>query len=140
MENDEKMIFARDTVLIIEDDKFLADLLRKKLESHGAKILHANSGEASLQILEDEKPTLIIIDILLPGIDGFETLEKIRTETQIKNVPAILLSNLEPEENEKKLEGLENVHLLIKSQFNLDELVLEITKILNKTEDKDLPS
>ena len=136
MENNDKNMFAHDTILIVEDDKFLADLLRKKLENHGAEILYANSGEASLDALENKKPSLIIIDILLPGIDGLEALKKIRMEDQFKAVPAILLSNLEPEENEKRLAGLSNVNLLTKSEFNLDELVVEIAKILERKTQK----
>lgn len=117
-------------VLIIEDDKFLADLLSKKLESEGAEVLYANSGESFLKSMGGKIPTLAIIDILLPGFDGFETLRRIRMQDKLQSVPAILLSNVDRGEYENKLAASKNTKLLMKSRFNLDELVVQIEKFL----------
>lgn len=123
-------VLEKRLVVIVEDDKFLADLLRKKLEQEGAIILVASSGEDLLKTLGEKQPSLIVMDILLPGIDGFETLRQIRIQDRLKNTPVILLSNLELENYEGKIAGMGKVGLLIKSDYNLDELVIQIEKFL----------
>src|SRR3989338_3510950 len=81
-------------VLWVEDDMFLTDILVKKLSAEGANVLHANNGEEALKLLESEKPQVILLDILLSGIDGFEVLRRVKTDDKVKHIPVILLSNL----------------------------------------------
>lgn len=79
----------RGNILVVEDEKEIAELITLYLEKEGIKTFHAESGEDGLRLLEEEKIDLIILDVNLPGIDGFETLQKLRlTHT----TPVIIVS------------------------------------------------
>ena len=62
-------------VLVVDDEPAIVRLVRAKLQSDGRAVIAANSGEEALKILEDERPDLIVLDVMMPGIDGFETLD-----------------------------------------------------------------
>ena len=119
-------------VLVVEDDKFIADLLRKRLENEGMQVIYADTGEQALSTLGGQTPSLFIIDILLPSSDGFALLKEIRKIERLKTTPVILLSNLQSADVSKKIKASANTTMLLKSNFNLDEIVGEIEKIVSK--------
>jgi DNA-binding response OmpR family regulator len=81
-------------ILIVEDDKFLRELLVRKLEAEGFKISIAIEGEEALKKINEELPQLILLDLILPGIDGFNVLEQIKKDSRTNKIPVIILSNL----------------------------------------------
>ncbi len=91
---EEKGTLRGKTIMWVEDDKFLSDIIARKLAFHGATLQSAADGETALKLLEKEKPELILLDILLPGIDGFEILRRLKANKETKGIPVILLSNL----------------------------------------------
>jgi len=118
------------TILIIEDDKFLRDLLEKKLKKADYKILSETDGEKGLKTCKDKKPDFVLLDILLPEMRGFEVLQEIKQDQDIKDIPVIILSNLgEKEDIEKGLE-LGASDYIIKSNFTLDEIIVKIKNVL----------
>ncbi len=117
-------------IMWVEDDAFLSDLIAQKLLSSGATLLHAVDGEAAAKILEREKPDLILLDILLPGIDGYEVLKKIKANSAQKDIPVILLSNLGQREEVEKGKLFGAARFLIKATVTLDEIMQEIHTVL----------
>lgn len=121
---------ASKKVLIIEDDKFLRELAAQKLEKEGFSVAGATNGQEGLDLLESEKPNVIILDLILPGMDGFETLRKIRTESNFKTIPVIILSNLGQEEDIEKAKSLGATDYLIKAHFSFGEIIKKINEVV----------
>lgn len=118
-------------IMWVEDDKFLSDIIARKLSTQGCTLLHATDGEQALKMLETETPDLILLDILLPGLDGFEILKRIKAGPR-KDVPVVLLSNLGQKTDIDKGKDLGAVRFLIKATVTLDEIVSEIKVVLQE--------
>ena len=119
-------------IMVVEDDKFLAQLLAKKMVGSGAFVLYAYNGEEALRMLEKEIPSLVLLDILLPGIDGFEVLKRMKANEKWKNIPVIVLSNFGSDEQIKTGQQLGVDNYLIKATVTTDEILKEIKNILDK--------
>jgi DNA-binding response OmpR family regulator len=119
-------------VLIVEDDVFLSGIYQKKFEMEGFKVIMAGDGEAGWQAAKKKKPDIILLDILLPKLDGFAVLEKLKKDADTKNIPVILLTNLGQKDDVEK--GLEQgaADYLIKAHFKPSEVVEKVNKILKK--------
>lgn len=117
-------------VLIIEDDSFLQGLESGKLKKEGYEVITASTGEEAMKKLIEPNIDLVLLDLILPGIDGFEILQKIRSTESLKNIPVIVFSNLSEEKDIKKSKELGATDFMVKSNFTLEELVTRIKKIL----------
>ena len=117
-------------ILWVEDDTFLSDIIARKMSTVSAQLLHANDGAQTFKILENETPDLIVLDILLPGMSGYEILEKIKQDEKVKNIPVIILSNFGQKSEVEKGLSLGAQKYLIKATLTLDEIILEMGKIL----------
>lgn len=117
-------------VLIIEDDKFLAKMLAKMLESQKHQALLAVNGKEGLEKAAEQKPDLILLDIMLPDIDGFDVLQKIKNDQSLQNSPVVIMSNLGQPEDVAQGKKLGAVDHLVKSDFSLDEVGEKINKYL----------
>jgi CheY-like chemotaxis protein len=118
-------------ILLIEDDKFLRELIVKKLVKEGFIVLEANDGEEGLTKISQEKPDLVLLDLILPGVDGFELLQKAQEDPFIKNVPIIVLSNLGQKEDIDRCMKSGAVDYLIKAHLTPIEIVEKVKKALN---------
>jgi DNA-binding response OmpR family regulator len=116
-------------IMWIEDDVFLSDIIARKLSTHKCLLLHATDSKATFKILETEKPDIIMLDILLPGINGFEILEQLKKDTKTKDIPVIILSNFGQKSEIDKGMQLGAAKYLIKATLTLDEIIDEISKI-----------
>lgn len=119
-------------ILLVEDDKFFAGLLAKKISASGAVLIHAPNGEEALKAVENENPSLILLDILLPGIDGLQVLAKLKSDEKTKNIPVIILSNFGSEDQIKTGQKLGVATYLIKATITPDEVLKEIQATLIK--------
>lgn len=117
-------------ILIIEDDKFLAKMLGRMLESHNYDIMHAINGKEGLVKASSSGVDLILLDIMLPDIDGFDLLETIKSNDNTKKIPVIIMSNLGQPEDRQQGRALGAVDYLVKSDLSLDEVVGKIRKYL----------
>ncbi len=117
-------------VLLVEDDVFLAGIYQKKFEMEGYKISVADNGEKGLSDAKKKKPDIILLDILLPKLDGFAVLEKLKSDGTTKSIPVILLTNLGQKDDVEK--GLEAgaVDYLIKAHFKPSEVVEKVQTVL----------
>lgn len=119
------------TILIVEDDIFLQGLEATKLKKEGFNILSASNGQEAFDIFNSKtKIDLVLLDLMLPEIDGFAVLEKIRKEKDLKEIPVIVFSNLSEEQDMRKAEALGIKEFMVKSNFNLDELAKKVKEIV----------
>ncbi|OGH84042.1 MAG: hypothetical protein A2261_01180 [Candidatus Magasanikbacteria bacterium RIFOXYA2_FULL_44_8] len=118
-------------VLIVEDDVFLSQIYQKKFEMEGYKVSTADNGEKGLADAKKKKPNIVLLDILLPKMDGFVVLNKLKADPETKDIPVILLTNLGQKEDVDK--GLEQgaVDYLIKAHFKPSEVVDKVRKVLD---------
>lgn len=117
-------------VLVIEDDKFLRELLVRKLAGEGFDVKNAIDADAAFAILAERKPNIILLDLILPGVDGFEILARIKADQKISDVPVIILSNLGQKEDLDKAMALGAIDFMVKANFTLDEIVAKVRSIL----------
>ena len=121
------------TVLTIEDDNFLQGLEAKKLKKEGYDVLTAsNSVEAYKAIEGNTKIDMILLDLLLPEVDGFMILKRIREDEKFKNTPVIIFSNLSEEKDIEKAQKLGISEFMVKSNFTLDELAENIKMLIGQ--------
>jgi len=118
------------TILIIEDDKFLRELIAQKLLKENYEISEAVDGEEGIKKIREEKPDLILLDLILPGIDGFEVLSRMKSGEEISSIPVIILSNLGQKEDVERGLNLGAKDYLIKAHFTPGEIIEKIKKIL----------
>ena len=118
-------------VLLIEDDEFLSSLLRNRLIKAGVEVMHARDGEQGVEALKTYKPDLILLDLILPKISGFEVMEVMRQDPQLENAPVIIVSNLGQPEDVQKGKDLGAVEYFIKAKTSIEDLISNIFEFLN---------
>lgn len=116
-------------VLVVEDDEFLGSILTRRLEDAGATVTHATNGEEAMGIIKTLTPDVALLDILLPGLSGFDVLEHIRTDERIKDMPVIVVSNFNQDADKDRAFKLGATYL-VKAMVNPDEILSEIGKVL----------
>jgi len=122
----------KEKVLVVEDDKFIGDLLARRFEKEGLNFELALDGEQALAKLRSASFSLIVLDLVLPGIDGYEVLKRLKADSEFAKIPVIILSNLGQKlEIERGLE-LGAIDFLVKAHLDLDEIVEKIKKQLEK--------
>jgi len=117
-------------ILLVEDDPFLIDIYATKLKEAGFSVEVAADGEEAIKKAKEKFPSLIVLDIVLPQIDGWEILKKIKEDKKIKTIPVIILSNLGQKNEVEKGMNLGAVKYLIKAHFTPSQVVEEIKKTL----------
>ena len=118
------------TILVIEDDKFLRELISRKLTGEGFDVLEAVDGEEGIKKIKEGKPDLVLLDLILPGIDGFEVLTRVRDDPAVSSIPIIILSNLGQREEVEKGLKLGAIDYLIKAHFTPGEIIEKIKNVL----------
>lgn len=113
-------------ILIIEDDKFLRELIAQKLMREDFEVSEAIDGEDGIKKITEEKPSLILLDLILPGIDGFEVLSRMKEDSALSAIPVIILSNLGQKEDVERGLKLGAVDYLIKAHFTPGEIIEKI--------------
>jgi len=115
-------------ILLIEDDPLIVEIYTKKFRDAGFDVDVALNGDEGLKKLEQKVPDLLVLDIVLPRIDGWEVLKNIRTKLGLKDLKVIVLSNLSQDSEVKKSLDLGAVSFLIKAHYTPSEVVDEIKK------------
>ncbi|MBU1421299.1 MAG: response regulator [Patescibacteria group bacterium] len=120
-------------ILLVEDDNFLREICTKKLTKQGFIVYEAIDGEQALKKLEKVRPDIILLDIILPIIDGFGVLKQIRShkDKKIQKTPIIILSNLGQKNDVDKAFTLGANNYLIKAHFTTDDILDKIKKELS---------
>jgi DNA-binding response OmpR family regulator len=121
-------------ILIIEDEPMLGDLLYAVLKEEGFEVEKATTGEEGIKKIKEFYPDLILLDILLPFISGYDVLSFLKKEEKFSSIPVIVLSNLGQDEEIKKSLALGAKEHIIKSNFTLEEIVEKVKKIFTSPE------
>lgn len=112
--------------MIVEDDKYILKAMDYKFTQAGFDIKVSTSAEEAFQLLKAWKPEVIILDILLPGVDGYEFLRTIKDDPRLKDIPVIISSNLDEDVGSDPLAK----EYIVKSDLDLDELVKKVSKLV----------
>lgn len=120
-------------ILIVEDEATLRKTMAEYLSAEKFEAIEAADGETGLELARKKIPDLILLDIILPKKNGYEVLEELKEDGQTKNIPVILLTNLEsPEDIEKAFEKGASTYL-VKSDYRLEDIVKKIKETLKIT-------
>jgi len=117
-------------VFIAEDDMFISSLLVKKFESVGAIVATVSAGDIAAANIKKEMPNIVLLDIMLPGADGFQIIQQLKADPDTKNIPVIMLSNLGERDQIEKAKKYGAVNFLIKATLSVDEIIAEVAKQL----------
>jgi DNA-binding response OmpR family regulator len=118
-------------ILIVEDDDFLLQMYAAKLELEDFNVLTANTGAQGLKTAQKSLPDLILLDLNLPEMDGFEVLQHLKSEEATKNIPVLILTNFAQKEHIDRCLDLGADDYLIKAHFVPSEVVTKIKNILS---------
>ena len=120
------------TILIIEDEEIMLDLLQYKIGASGYRVLVSRNGEEAMVILKKERPDLIVMDLLMPKMDGFSTMKEIQKDGNLKKIPLIIISNSGQPIELDEAKKLGAIDWLIKAEFDPQELIDKIDFQLNQ--------
>jgi DNA-binding response OmpR family regulator len=121
-------------ILIAEDDMMISEIYQKKFSEKGFEVLTAFSGDQVLGIVKKEKVDIVLLDLLIPKMDGFQVTEKLRSGDYDPNIKIIISSNLSQKEDQNKAMALGANGFILKSQYTPSEMVEEINKLINISE------
>lgn len=113
-------------IVWVEDDKLIGTILGKKLIASGFELFHAKNGQEALQYLSENVPDAIVLDLLMPGMSGFDILQKVKSDPRLKNVPSMILSNLNKQSDIERAKILGAQKFLVKAAASLDQIVGEV--------------
>ena len=122
------------SILLIEDDPFLIDIYSTKLKELGFNVSVAKNGDEVFEKLEEEEIELFLLDIVLPNVDGWTILKKIKEIEKFENIPVVILSNLGQRTDVEKGLKLGATKYLIKAHYTPSMVVEEIKKVLKRDE------
>lgn len=125
-------MLSKNTILLIEDDKALLELYSMSLKRAGFEVLSALDGQDGLEMAQEEKPDLILLDILLPKVDGYSILEKLRSNPETENFSVIIFSNLSQKEEIEKGYRLGADDYVVKTSMTPKEMVKKVKEFLKK--------
>lgn len=120
-------------ILVVEDDRFLRGLLTQKLDNEGFDVSIAADGNEGMEKIAQEKPDVVLLDIILPGIDGFEILKKMQADPELSKIPIMLLTNLGQQEDIERGLRLGAKGYLIKAHFTPSEIVDKIKAVIKES-------
>jgi len=118
------------TVLVVEDDKYFRDVLVEKLVKEGFEVVSAVDGHTALDITAKKAPSIVILDIILPGMNGFDYLEAKGKNAAIAKIPVIILSNLGQKEDIERGRALGAKDYIVKVHFTPNDLIAKIRSFI----------
>ncbi len=119
-------------ILIIEDDPFLSEMYAAKFIENNFETEVASDGKLGLVKIEEFRPDLVLLDIVLPKMDGFEVLKKIKEKEELREIPIVLLTNLGQKNEVEKGLALGAQEYIIKAHFTPTAVVTRVKEILDK--------
>ena len=122
---------SKTNILLIEDDELCSDLYRELLESKGFNVDHAPDGAKALEMLKEKKPNLILLDLVMPTMNGFDFLAAMHKNDDLKDLPVIVLSNLSQDIDKEQCDKYNIKKFLVKVEVSTDEIVETVKKALN---------
>lgn len=119
-------------ILLAEDDKFISRAYKDGLGRAGFEVIAVANGLEAMDKIKSEKPDLILLDLIMPIKTGFEVLEELKMDSELKKIPAIILSNLGQDQDVEKGKALGAIDYLIKSNLSMKEVIEKVKFYLAK--------
>ena len=113
-------------ILLVDDDKFICHLYEFHLKSVGFEVEIAEDGVRAVKMIKSKKPDLILLDIIMPEKNGFEVLQEIKQDDEVKSVPVIILTNLSQKSDMEECLRLGAVEFLVKDNYMVDQVIEKI--------------
>jgi DNA-binding response OmpR family regulator len=117
-------------VLLVEDDKMIIDMYTLKFTQEGYDVVQAENGKDGLELAKKERPDIILLDIILPQMDGFTVLKELKADANVKDTPVVLLTNLGQDGDVKKGLELGANDYLIKANYTPSQVVDKVKSVL----------
>jgi len=117
-------------VLVVEDEPPLQDAIQTKLKTLGIKHMAAMNAEDALVMMSKQRPDIIWLDLLMPGMGGFAFLEKLRHDPGYKNIPVVIVSVSGSPEKIRRAFELNVVDFLVKSQYRLEDIIKRVASFI----------
>ncbi len=119
-------------MLVVEDDRFLVKAFHAKLTSSGFEVVLAHDGVEAMEQLKKIKPDIMLLDLIMPRMDGFDVLTEMQKNAAYKKIPVVILTNLGQESDRKRGLDLGAIDYVVKADFSLQQVVDLINKHLPK--------
>ena len=119
-------------ILLIEDEELMVSLLERKLTQEGYEVILARNGVEGLEKMREVKPNLILLDIVMPKMGGFEVMEEMAKEKELKDIPVIIISNSGQPVELDRAKKLGAKDWLIKTEFDPQEVIDKVVKQIGK--------
>lgn len=116
-------------ILLVEDDPMISSIYEAKFKADGFEVLIAADGARGIELAKNEKPDIIMLDIILPGLDGFSVLEEIKKDKTTQAIPVVMLTNLGTEEDKAKGQKMGALDYLVKANLTPGQISEKILKI-----------
>ena len=134
MEEDSTKISPK-TILIVDDDQFITIAYKAGFEQVGYAVMVANDGEEAIKMMSARHPDLVLLDIMMPKVDGFEVLQAIKATEGLSHIPIVVFTNLSQESDEKTARSYGAADFVTKANVSLNDLLARIERLLDKDAD-----
>ena len=114
------------TVLIVEDDQSQQRALKNKLEHSGYTVVTANDGEGAVDALRSAKPDLVLLDLIMPKLDGISVLRQMKADDALRGIPVVILTNLSSGDKVAEAMQLGTFDFLVKANYSLDDVLKKV--------------
>lgn len=128
MPNDETL--NKKTILVAEDDPFYSNIYKFKLNKEGYTVFTATNGDEAIKIAKEHKPDLVLLDLIMPIKDGFETLREFKQDPSLKDVRVIVISNLGQDEDITRTKSMGAQDYLVKANMSIQEMMDKVKSYL----------
>ncbi len=120
-------------ILLVEDDDFISDIYITKFTKTGYEVIYAANGQEALEKARSCRPDIILLDLMMPVKNGFETLQELKADPNLKNIQVIILTNLSQEEDKRAVLSMGAVDYCVKATVSFAEMLKKIDLYLKGT-------
>lgn len=122
-------------ICLIDDDETILKMYRLKFEIDGFRVICAQNGDEGLTLIKKQKPDIVLLDIIMPNVDGFQVLKRLKAKEETRQIPVILLTNLDSPEDRRRSCELGALYFLPKAEYlpkDVSNLVKEILAVVKE--------
>lgn len=123
-------------ILVVEDEEILLTALAEELKQQGFEVVGAKDGVEGLEKAASEQPDLMLLDLVMPRLDGLGTLKQMKAQDKTKNIPVVILTNLSDYDKISEALSMGAMDYLVKANYRLEELVAKIKTVLQRKKDQ----
>ena|SRR3989344_1238299 len=116
--------------LLVEDDQLILEMYKARMANEGWEVFTTDRGSEALQLAKEQKPDIILLDVILPETDGFSILKELKAENLTKNIPVLMLTNLGQESDQHRGKDLGVAGYFIKSQHTPADIITKIENLV----------